>query len=148
MKKFLCATLALVMCLGLFAGCAQSNNDASTPADGSADLTGTYDITMWVSEKEGVADQFKTQIAAFMAANPGITINAKIEGVTEADAGSKVIADVATAPDIYCFAQDQLARLVQANALAKPGKAAQEFITTNNDAGSVSATKVAGDIYA
>ena len=148
MKKFLCATLALVMCLGLFAGCAQSNNDASTPADGSADLTGTYDITMWVSEKEGVADQFKTQIAAFMAANPGITINAKIEGVTEADAGSKVIADVATAPDIYCFAQDQLARLVQANALAKPGKAAQEFITNNNDAGSVSATKVAGDIYA
>ena len=143
MKKFLCATLALVMCLGLFAGCAPTEQGEQT-----LDLTGTYDITMWVSEKEGVADQFKTQIAAFEAANPGVKINAKIEGVTEADAASKVIADVATAPDIYCFAQDQLARLVQAAALAKPGKAAQEVITANNDAGSVSATKVAGDIYA
>ena len=144
MKKFLCATLALVMCLGLFVGCApaeQGNN-------GGTDLTGTYDITMWVSEKEGAADQFKTQIAAFMAANPGITINAKIEGVSEADAGSKVVADVATAPDIFCFAQDQLARLVQAAALAKPGKAAQDVIIANNDAGSVTASKVAGDIYA
>ena len=146
MKKFLCATLALVMCLGLFVGCApaEENNNNNT----GADLTGTYDITLWVSEKEGVADQFKSQIAAFEAANPGIKINAKIEGVTEADAGSNVIADVATAPDIYCFAQDQLARLVQAAALAKPGKAAQENITASNDAGSVAATKVAGDIYA
>ena len=102
MKKFLCATLALVMVLGLFAACTPAEQN-----DNSTDLTGTYDITMWVSEKEGAADQFKTQIAAFMAANPGITINAKIEGVSEADAGSKVVADVATAPDIFCFAQDQ-----------------------------------------
>ena len=144
MKKFLCATLALVMCLGLFAGCAPAANNGDT----GTDLTGTYDITMWVSEKEGVAAQFQTQIDAFEAANPGITINAKIEGVTEADAGSKVIADVATAPDLYCFAQDQLARLVQAAALAKPGKTAQETIIANNDAGSVTAVKVAGDIYA
>ena len=145
MKKFLCATLALVMCLSLFAGCApaeQNNNN------NGADLTGTYDITLWVSEKEGAAEQFKAQIAAFEAANPGIKINAKIEGVSEAEAGSKVIADVATAPDIYCFAQDQLARLVQAAALAKPGKAAQDVIIANNDAGSVAATKVNGDIYA
>ena len=146
MKKFLCATLALVMCLGLFAGCAPAadNNGGNT----GADLSGTYDITMWVSEKEGVADQFKSQIDAFEAANPGITINAKIEGVTEADAASKVIADVATAPDLYCFAQDQLARLVQAAALAKPGKATQDVIIANNDAGSVAGVKVAGEIYA
>ena len=143
MKKLISAVLVLVMCLGLFAGC----NNTQTGND-NKELAGTYDVTMWVSEKEGVAAQFQEQVNAFMAANPGIVINAKIEGVTEADAGSKVIADVATAPDIYCFAQDQLARLVQAAALAKPGKAAQDVITANNDAGSVSATKVAGDIYA
>ena len=143
MKKLISAVLVLVMCLGLFAGCNNTESGTNTK-----ELIGTYDITMWVSEKEGVAAQFQEQIKAFMAAHPGIVINAKIEGVTEADAGSKVIADVATAPDIYCFAQDQLARLVQAAALAKPGKAAQEVITANNDAGSVTATKVAGDIYA
>ena len=107
-----------------------------------------YEITMWVSEKEGVADLFQAQIAAFNEANPDIKIKANIEGVTEADAGSKVVADVASAPDIYCFAQDQLARLVQAAALAAPGKAAQAAIEEANDAGSVAASKVAGTIYA
>ena len=145
MKKFLCATLALVMCLGLFAGCAPAADNGDSTG---SDLAGTYDITMWVSEKEGVADQFKAQIDAFEAANPGITINASIEGVTEADAGSKVIADVASAPDIFCFAQDQLARLVQAAALLKPGKSAAATIEAANDAGSVTAAKVAGELQA
>ena len=145
MKKFLCATLALVMCLGLFAGCAPAADNGDNTG---TDLSGTYDITMWVSEKEGVADQFKAQIDAFEAANPGITINASIEGVTEADAGSKVIADVASAPDIFCFAQDQLARLVQAAALLKPGKSAAATIEAANDAGSVTAAKVAGELQA
>ena len=142
MKKLIALLLVLVMATGLVA-CAPAEN---APAGDS--LEGTYEITMWVSEKEGAADLFKAQIKAFEEANPGIKINAKIEGVSEADAGSKVVADVATAPDIYCFAQDQLARLVQAAALAKPGQAAQDFITANNDAGSVTATKVAGTIYA
>ena len=107
-----------------------------------------YEITMWVSEIDGVAEQFQAQIAAFNEANPDMKIKANIEGVTEADAGSKVVADVASAPDIYCFAQDQLARLVQAGALAEPGKAAQDVIKTSNDGGSVAAASVAGKIYA
>ncbi len=147
MKKVLSLVLAVLMLACCFTACGTPAADDTNKVD-TADLAGTYDITMWVSEKEGVADQFKAQIAAFMEANPGIVINAAIEGVTEADAGSKVVADVATAPDIYCFAQDQLARLVQAAALAAPGKAAQETIKTNNDAGSVAAASVAGTIYA
>ncbi len=144
MSKILSLVLAVVMmaaCLVACGGPAGGGND-------NADLAGTYDITMWVSEKEGVADQFKAQIAAFMEANPGIVINASIEGVTEGDAASKVIADVATAPDIYCFAQDQLARLVQAAALLAPGKGAQDTIKKNNDGGSVAAASVAGTIWA
>ena len=166
MRKILALVLALLMMVSVLAACDNNNSDESdtkkpdsTTADDKNDstnkdtsavseLAGTYDITMWVSEKEGVADQFKTQIADFMKDNPGITINASIEGVAEADAGSKVVADVSTAPDIYCFAQDQLARLVQAAALAKPGKAAAETIKTNNDATSVAAATVAGELYA
>ncbi len=152
MKKILALLLALAMVLTL-AACGpkepEQNNDESKPAENAgAELAGTYDITMWVSEKEGVAAQFQEQIDAFEAANPGIVINASIEGVTEADAGSKVVADVASAPDIYCFAQDQLARLVQAAALAAPGKGAAETITANNDKGAVAAASVAGTLYA
>ena len=120
MRKILALVLALLMVVAVFASCGNNNTDDdgtkkpdettaddknnsadkndSTSKDTSAtnELAGTYDITMWVSEKEGVADQFKAQIADFMKDNPGITINASIEGVTEADAGSKVVADVAT----------------------------------------------------
>lgn len=160
MKKILALILVLAMCLCLFAGCkpADSGNTGETQGNAgntgetqgtSADLAGTYDITMWVSETEGVAALTEQQIARFNETNEyGIVINAAIEGVTEADAGSKVVADVASAPDIYCFAQDQLARLVQAAALASPGKGAAETITANNDAGSVAAASAAGTLYA
>ena len=134
MKKLIALLLALVMIVGLVA-CGKKPTE-------------TYDITLWVSEMDGVAEMTQEMIDAFEKANPGIVINATIEGVTEADAGSKVVADVASAPDIYCFAQDQLARLVQAAALAAPGKAAAENITKNNDAGSVAAASVAGTLYA
>ena len=148
MKKIVSIILVAVLALGLFAGCQDT-----TPPDNSPDLAGTYDVTLWVSElapegKISVVDLTKEQIKAFEAANPGIKINASIEGVTEADAASKVVADVASAPDIYCFAQDQLARLVQAAALAAPGKTAAASLRELNDATSIAAASVAGELYA
>ena len=142
MKKIIAMLLALVMMLSLVA-CGPKE-----PTVNTAELEGTYDVTLWVSELDGVAALTQQQIDAFEAAYPGIVINASIEGVTEADAGSKVIADVASAPDIYCFAQDQLARLVQAAALAEVGGDVAELLKTQNDAGSVAAASVAGKLYA
>ena len=124
------------------------------PDDDDIDLTGTYDVKMWVSEKTdgkngiSVVDMTKQQIAAFMAANPGIVINAEIEGVSEANAAGEILVDPSTAPDIYCFAQDQLARLVQAAALAPLGNEAAKTVAENNDAGSVAASTVGGKLYA
>ncbi|MBQ7817392.1 MAG: extracellular solute-binding protein [Oscillospiraceae bacterium] len=153
MKKIIALLLVLVLALSVVACAPATNTPTTAPTTGgntdpNAALAGTYDITMWVSEKEGVAELTQKQIDAFEAANPGIVINAAIEGVTEADSGSKVVADVASAPDIYCFAQDQLARLVQAAALAAPGKGAAETIKGANDAGAVAAASVAGTLYA
>ncbi len=168
MSKILSLVLAAFMLVACLASCSGGDESAASKADSSTGasqgdaskgdssnsstdtdlLAGTYDITLWVSEKEGVADLTKQQIAAFMQENPGIVINAQVEGVTEADAGSKIVADVATAPDIYCFAQDQLARLVQAAALAELGGKAQQTVKDANDTGSVNAASVAGKIYA
>ena len=164
MSKILALILVVVMIATcLMAGGGGSTTNDETPDTPSTDnggnnggndtptenpLAGEYNITMWVSEKEGVADQFYSQIEAFMAENPGIKITASIEGVTEADAGSKVVADVATAPDIFCFAQDQLARLVQAAALAGPGGDIEAEVKATNDKGSVAAASVAGEVYA
>ena len=159
MKKIIALLLALVMVLGL-AACgetpapvetqAPTEGGNETPTEGSNEnpLAGTYDIVMWVSEMDGMAALTQEMIDAFEAAYPGIVINAQIEGVSEADAGSKVIADVASAPDIYCFAQDQLARLVQAAALAPIGGDVAELIKSQNDGGSVAAATVAGTLHA
>ena len=157
MKKIIAMLLALVMILSL-AACGgapaetptepknETQPQGETPAENP--LAGTYDITMWVSEKDGVAAQFQEMIDAFEVAYPGVVINAAIEGVSEADAGAKVIADVASAPDLYCFAQDQMARLVQAAALAGPAGDVAALISAQNDAGSVAAASVAGTLYA
>ena len=143
MRKFLSLLMVLALLVSCLAACSGGNNEEE-----GQDLSGTYDVTLWVSEMDGVAEMTQQMIDAFEEANPGIVINASIEGVTEADAGSKVVADVATAPDIYCFAQDQLARLVQAAALAPLGENAAATIKANNDAGSVAAASVAGTLYA
>ena len=161
MSKILALVLAIVMMLSCLVACKkpdQGNTPDGGNQGGTGDqpvvnpLAGTYEIDMWVSEKEdgdlSVAKQMQSQIDDFMAANPGIVIVAKISGVTEADAGSQVVADVASAPDIFCFAQDQLARLVQAAALAAPGGDIAALIRETNDAGSVAAATVAGQLYA
>ena len=162
MSRILALLLVVVMMLGCLASCGGGGETPDTPNPNpnpnpnpvENPLAGTYEITMWVSEKESedgtqsVVKQMYDQIDAFMAENPGIIIVANISGVTEADAGSQVVADVATAPDVYCFAQDQLARLVQAAALAAPGGDIAAIIKSTNDAGSVAAATVAGQLYA
>ena len=145
MSKILSLVMALMMVVACLVACTPKTPDTGDNGD---DLSGTYDITLWVSEKEGVAELFQQQIDAFEAANPGITINATISGVSEANAGSQILNDVASAPDLYCFAQDQLARLVQASALAPLGTNAAATIKANNEAGSVAAATVAGTLYA
>ena len=154
MSKILALLLVVVMLVSTMTACfggEQGNNDDNNdnaPAHEYAALNGTYNITMWVSEIDGVADQFQAQIDAFEAKYPGIVINASIEGVTEADAATMVTADVASAPDLYCFAQDQLARLVQAAALAAPASKVEAELKATNDAGSIAAASVNGKLYA
>ena len=156
MSKILSLALALVMLLSCFVGCGGGTGDSGDNKDNEtpggeheyADLNGTYDIKMFVSELTDVDKQFQAQIDAFEAKYPGIVINATITGLTEADAGSMVVQDVVSAPDIYCFAQDQLARLVQANALAKPIPQVKDEVKSSHDAGSVSAASIEGEMYA
>ena len=155
MSRIVSLILVVVMALSCLASCDFGGGE-NPPAGGGEgtgahpyeDLNGTYNIKMWVSELTGVDEQFQAQIDAFEAKYPGIIINAEIAGVTEADAGSAVIADVVSAPDIYCFAQDQLARLVQAGALAKPIPQVKDEVQNSHDAGSVSAASVDGTMYA
>ena len=116
-KKMLASLLGCAMALAACTPSKTSTNSTNGPA--ANPLAGTYDVTLWVSEVAGVADQFASQIDAFEAANEGITINATIECVTEAESATQMLTDVEAGADIFCFAQDQFARLVQGNAVSK-----------------------------
>ena len=146
MSKILSLLLVVAMLVMSMTACFTKPEEK--PEEPSVDLTGTYDVTMWVSEVDGMIELTQQMIDAFEEANPGIVINASIEGVSEANAGGQVLNDVQSAPDIYCFAQDQLARLVQASALAPLGVKAAETVRANNDGGSVGAGSVGGKLYA
>lgn len=157
MKKILALLLAVVMVLSLCACGAQPTQQPAgdKPADKPADqpaanenpLADTFDITVWVAEN--IVDLTAKQIADFNASNTdGIVINATIEPVSEADAATNMITDVEAGGDIFCFAQDQFARLVQAGALSKLGVQAAQIVSEANDAGVVSAASVGEELFA
>ncbi len=135
MKKFLAIMMAVVMVMSM----ALSASAAS--------LAGTYDITVWVAEK--AVDLTKKQIDDFNATNDaGIVFNATVEPVSEADSATNMITDVEAGGDLFCCAQDQFARLVQAGALNKLGTKAAETVIANNDAGTVAAATSGDTLYA
>lgn len=143
MKKFLKAIPVLGVAALALASCGEKGPQEE---DLSA-LNGEYNITVWVSETKGVKELTEQQIDAFEEKHPGIVINATVEGVTEADSATNMITSVEDGADLFCFAQDQLARLVEASALNKLGEGAAKTVTELNDAGAVAAAKVAGQLY-
>jgi len=109
---------------------------------------GTYNVRVWVSETEGVTDLTTQQIAKFDAMFPNITIVPTVDPVSESEAAGKMITDVNAGADVYCFAQDQLARLVQAKALSVVSSEIKSRVQVNNDAGAFKAGSTAGELYA
>lgn len=114
--------------------------------NGGEDAEGTYNITVWVGE--GTEDLTKQQIATFNETNTlGITFNAEVFGVSESVAAGDAIGNEDCA-DIFCFAQDQLARLVRYNALTAPGSNAVSEIKLRDDADSVAAATLGDTVWA
>ncbi|MGM9668156.1 MAG: extracellular solute-binding protein [Faecousia sp.] len=164
MKKALALVLAVVMVLSLCACTPAGGNtdnpgnnggQSTTPNGGSENnggtgevtLAGTYQITVWCAEN--AVELTKSQIEKFNSTNTdGIVIEATIEAVSEADAGTNMITDVEAGGDLYCFAQDQFARLVQAGALAKLGQGATQIVSEANDPGVVAAATVGEELFA
>lgn len=156
MKKFLStlavagvATIVLASCNGGDGHEKATENYLTDEQKTSVATTyaGEYDFQIWVSESKGVTDLTAKQIRKFESEFPGITIKETLNGVTEANAATQVIADVASAPDLYCFPQDQLARLQQSGALDQVPSGVVARLKNNNDASSVAASSVAGNLY-
>jgi len=120
--------------------------DAEKTAVNTA-LAGSYDITVWVSDSTGVTKLTEKQIAVFSKQFPDVKINATVNGISEADSATQMITDVDSGADIYCFAQDQLARVVQAGGLNELATDVTARVKANNDASAIAASTVAGKVY-
>ena len=139
MKKILSIILALVLALSMVA-CGSAGNEGGT------DVAGTYDIKVWVAE--AVVDLTKTQIENFNKENTmGIVFNATVEPVGESDVATSMTTDVEAGADLFGFAQDQTARLIQAGALTKLGEGAAKTVKENNDKASVTAVTSGDALY-
>ena len=153
MKKIISLALVLAMALCIFAGCQPaptnpqgSKPQGSQPAGNEKPLAGTYDVKIWVAEN--IVDLTKTQIDNYNKTNTdGIVINATVEPVGEGDAASNMTTDVEAGADIFCFAQDQTARLIQAGALSALGTAATELVKNGHDKASVTAVTAGDKLY-
>lgn len=107
------------------------------------------DVVIWVSDLDGVSELTREQINEFIKENPEYSkYNVIIRLANVSETATQVIMDVAAAPDMYCFAQDQLMRLVQAGALSVLDDTGAAFVRNNNDAGSILASSVNGKVYA
>ena len=149
MKRFLALALALILCLSMFAGCQEGTDNPTTGGTPSGDkpLAGTYDVKIWVANN--MVDLTTQQVADFNANNDqGIVLNATIEPGGEGDAASKMTTDVEAGADLFCFASDQTARLIQAGALSKLGVAATDLVKKSHDAESLAAVTAGDYLYA
>ena len=141
MKKILILLLSAMMVFGL-AACGGKNEP--TPSGGEKKA---YALKVWCAD--AIVDLTKSQLNKFAEAHKDeYDLTFTVEAVGEGDAATSMTTDVEAGGDIFCFAQDQLARLVQANALAKPGTKAVETIKAENSAGSVGAATFDNTVYA
>ena len=109
-----------------------------------------YTIKIWCSES--AVQLTRHQVNRFNSSEYATTnkifINAVIQPVGEGEAATSMITDVEAGADIFCFAQDQFARLVQAGALSKLSANAAAIVGAANDAGTVAAARSGDELYA
>lgn len=141
MKKLLALLVCTVMLVtGVFVLAACDNDDGG---DGK-----TFNITMWVGE--GTKELTATQIDKFNKTNQwGVTFNATIEIQSESTAVGTIDGKpMSDWPDVYCFAQDQLARAVKGTMLHPLNSGAVDIIKANNSDETVAAATIGNSIRA
>ena len=133
MKKLFAILMAAIMALSMVSFASADGNE--------------YAITIWAPEE--AVPLTKAQVEAFNASNElGVKFNVTVEPVSEANSATSMIQDVEAGADIFFFAQDQFARLVQAGALAKIDDETAAKIKAENDVSAVTASTSGDALYA
>ena len=104
-------------------------------------------IEIWISD--AVKNTTQKQVAAFKANNPDLAdYKIVIKSVEEDETASNILTNTAETPDLYAFAQDQLAMLVAADVIAPVSEENISWVQEQNDEKSVAAASLKDTIYA
>ena len=123
-----------------------TETETAAEEETASEAGGEYSFKVWCADN--IVDLTKSQLEKFAEAHPEYSLSFTVEAVGEGDAATSMITDVEAGGDIYCFAQDQLARLAQSNALAKPGVKAAETINNENDSSGIAAATFDKELWA
>lgn len=159
-RKIMTAIASMAMAGVMMVGCSSnnsSNNSSSTGSGSAADSsaassnggesTGSgeaVNLTVWGPQED--QELLKQMCDAFAAANPDKTYTFTYGVVSEADAQKEVIKDISAAADVFAFASDQTAILVDSGALYRVTKNKDQIVADNSEA-SISAASVDGELY-
>lgn len=157
-RKIMTAIASMAMAGVMMVGCSgnggsTAESGSSSAADGSSaasnggDSTGSgeaVNLTVWGPQED--QELLKQMCDAFAAANPDKTYTFTYGVVSEADAQKEVIKDISAAADVFAFASDQTAILVDSGALYRVTKNKDQIVADNSEA-SISAASVDGELY-
>lgn len=155
-RKIMTAIASMAMVGVMMAGCS-SNNSSSTGGGSAVDSSAAssnggesagsgenVNLTVWGPQED--QELLKQMCDAFAAANPDKTYTFTYGVVSEADAQKEVIKDISAAADVFAFASDQTATLVNAGALYRVTKNKDEIVAENSES-SISAASIDGELY-
>ena len=154
-RKIMTAITAAAMAGVMMAGCSSGGSSAGSSADSSSaannssaadsgNASGEVSLTVWGSQED--QEMLKQMCDDFAAANPDKKYTFTYGVVSEADAQKEVIKDISAAADVFAFASDQTATLVDAGALYRVTKNKDQIIAENTEA-SISAASINDELY-
>lgn len=140
--KFICFALGTGMAFSLSACGGNGGSSNGSGSSGGAGVTnpGNVTLTIWCSKED---QSFAREVAsAYQAANPDKTYRFQYGEHGENDIPKKILNDVEAAPDVFSFASDQIATLVNGDALARIGGDRLTALKNSNSAGAVDSATV------
>ena len=135
MKKIIALLLAVMMIVGLFAGCGKKAETITLKVWAPQEDQG--DDTKWLNQ----------MLKKFEEAHPEYQITWDLGVCGEGDAKSLVATDPAAAGDVFMFANDQIGALVEAGALSQLGGDYLSFVQNNYNSTYVNTMTLNGKVY-
>ena len=148
-KRLLGVLLAAATVASVFAGCGSkdTSNDANNDANNETKVE-DVSLKVWVPENQIKTGTIASMCDSFKALHPEWNITFTVEAVGEDTCKDEVLKDVEAAADVFFFANDQLAALVDAGAIAKLGGSTENMVKTTMAPAVVDTVTYNGSIYA